>query len=107
MGEKVGFTNSVFEKLCSSENAILRVFSAKHSSCSKKLYVEKKRKFMKNCGLLLNMAKGCFLVCLSGFNVFWFVLCVFSKVAKVLKKLVSSPVYWVIVGRLLLVHLGL
>ena len=36
MGEKVGFTNCVFEKLCSSENNIFIVFSAKHSSCNKK-----------------------------------------------------------------------
>ena len=36
MGEKVGFTNSVFEKLCSSENKFLIVFSAKHSSCRKR-----------------------------------------------------------------------
>ena len=42
MGEKVGFTNCVFEKLCSSENTSFIVFSAKHSSCNKKLYVDKK-----------------------------------------------------------------
>ena len=29
MGEKVGFTNCVCEKLCSSENTILTVFSEK------------------------------------------------------------------------------
>ena len=38
MVEKVGFTNCVFEKLC----------------------VEKNRKFMRNSGLFLNMAKWCF-----------------------------------------------
>ena len=31
MGEKVGFTNCVFEKLCFCENTIFIVFSAKHS----------------------------------------------------------------------------
>ena len=31
MGEKVGFTNCVFEKLCFPENTIFIVFSAKHS----------------------------------------------------------------------------
>ena len=36
MGENLGFTNCVFEKLCSSENTIFIVFSAKHSSCNKK-----------------------------------------------------------------------
>ena len=35
MGEKLGFTNCVFEKLCSSENTSFIVFSAKHSSCNK------------------------------------------------------------------------
>ena len=35
MGEKVGFT-VCFEKLCSSENTIVIVFSDKHSSCIKK-----------------------------------------------------------------------
>ena len=61
MGEKVGFTNCVFEKLCFSENTIFIVFSAKHSFSKQKLYVEKNRKFMKNSGLFLNMAKWCFL----------------------------------------------
>ena len=31
MGEKVGFTNYVFEKLCFVENTIFIVFSEKHS----------------------------------------------------------------------------
>ena len=31
MGEKVGFTNCVFEKLCFAENTIFIVFSGKHS----------------------------------------------------------------------------
>ena len=60
MVEKVGFTNCVFEKLCFPENTIFVVFSAKHSFSRTKLYVEKNRKFMKNCGLFLNMAKWCF-----------------------------------------------
>ena len=34
MGEKVGFTNCVFGKLCFSENTIFIVFSEKHSSCN-------------------------------------------------------------------------
>ena len=40
MGEKVGFTNCVFEKLF-PENTIFIVFSAKHSFSKQKLYVEK------------------------------------------------------------------
>ena len=43
MGEKSGFTNCVFEKP----------------------YVEKNRKYMKNCGLFLNMAKQCLWVTMS------------------------------------------
>ena len=31
MGEKVGFTNCVFEKMCFAENTIFIVFSTKHS----------------------------------------------------------------------------
>ena len=41
MGEEVFFTNRVFEKLCSAENVIFIVFSAKHSSCGKNMHVEK------------------------------------------------------------------
>ena len=58
LGEKVGFTNCVFEKLCSSENTIL-VFSARHSSCNKNGML-KSRSFMNNSGFFLNMAKRCF-----------------------------------------------
>ena len=57
MVEKVGFTNCVFEKLCFPENTIFIVFSANTVFQKQKLYVEKDRKFMKNCGLFLNMAK--------------------------------------------------
>ena len=64
MGEKVGFTNCVFEKLCFffSENTIFILCSAKPSFSKQKLYDEKYRKFMKNSGLFLNMAKRCFWV---------------------------------------------
>ena len=41
MGEKLGFTNCVFEKLCSSESTIFIVFSANTAVAIKKLYVEK------------------------------------------------------------------
>ena len=37
MGEKVGFTSCVFEKLCFYfENTIFIALSEKHSSCNKK-----------------------------------------------------------------------
>ena len=63
MGEKVGFTNCVFEKLCFAENTIFIVFSEKKNTAfqKQKLYVEKKRKFMTNSGLFLNMKEWCFL----------------------------------------------
>ena len=66
--ENVFLFNSVFEKLCSSENTIFIVFSAEHSSCNENMYVEK-QKFMKivGCFLFLNMAQK---IC---FGVFWFV----------------------------------
>ena len=68
MVEKVGFTNCVFEKMCFPENTNFIVFSAKHSFSKTKPYVEKTRKFMKNSGLFLNMAKWCFLgVCFLRF----------------------------------------
>ena len=60
MVEKVGFTNCVFEKLCFPENTIFIVFSAKHSFSKTKTVCWKNRKFMKNSGLFLNIAKWCF-----------------------------------------------
>ena len=79
MGEKVGFTNCVFEKLCFFyENAIFIVFQKKTKQRQKlaiqTLYVNKNRKLMKNSGLFLNMAEGCFfsLFLFSGFNVIVF-----------------------------------
>ena len=44
MGEKVGFTNCVFEKLCFPENTIFIVFSAKHSFSKTKTVCGKKQK---------------------------------------------------------------
>ena len=41
MGEKVGFTNCVFEKLCFAENTIFIVFSANTTFQKQELYVEK------------------------------------------------------------------
>ena len=44
MGEKVGFTNCVFEKLCFPENTIFIVFSAKHSFSKTKTVCGKRQK---------------------------------------------------------------
>ena len=109
MGEKVGFTNCVFAKLfLFSENTIFIVFSAKHSFSKAKLYVEKNRKFMKNSGLFLKMAKWCFLG--SFFEVLmllWFVFGVSGIVPEVSKMLVFFfPVFWAFVGWLILVYFG-
>ena len=70
------FTNRVFEKLCSSENTIFIVLSAKHNNCCKK-HMLKNRKCMTDRGLFLNMAKRCF-VFFEVLVVLWFVffLCV-------------------------------
>ena len=43
MGEKVGFTNFVFEMLCFAENTIFIVFSAKHSFSKAKIVRKKKQ----------------------------------------------------------------
>ena len=81
MGEEVVFTNCASEKLCSSENAIFIVLPAKHSSCNKKHFMLKNKKY-ENSGLFEH-GKRCF--CLFFFRVlmlFWFVFCVSGKVAK-------------------------
>ena len=49
MGEKVGSTNCVFEKLCFSENTILLGCQQDTAFQKQKWYVEKK--IMKNSGL--------------------------------------------------------
>ena len=41
MGEKVGFTNCVFEKLCFIENTILQCFQQNTAFQKQKWYVEK------------------------------------------------------------------
>ena len=60
MVEKVGFTNCVFEKLCLLKTLFLLCFQQNTAFQKQKWYVEKNRKFMKNSGLFLNMAKWCF-----------------------------------------------
>ena len=63
MGEKVGFTNCVFEKLSFSENTIFIVFSENTAVAIQTLYVNKKQKIDEKWWVVLNMAKGCFFVC--------------------------------------------
>ena len=108
MGEKAGFTNCVFEKLCFSENTIFIVFSAKHSFSKTKTVCWKNRKFMKNSGLFLNMAKWCFLGLLSEvLMLLWFVFGVFGIVPEVLNMFVVFPVLGFLWGGLFFFILGL
>ena len=60
MGKKVGFTNCVFEKLCSLKTLFYSVFR-ETPQLQYKHCMQKNRKLMKNSGLFLNMASGCFL----------------------------------------------
>ena len=101
MGEKAGF--NVF-----LESSILlktQTYSAFSNTAIAEKCMLKKQKIMKNCGLVLNMAKdvfcfggllrfwfvvvGCvvvvFLCILEVSIVFWFVFCVFGNVANVLR----------------------
>ena len=67
MGEKVGFTNCVFEKLCSSENTIFIVLSAKHSSCNKKAVFWRKQRIYEIVGCFWACQKGVFCLFFWGF----------------------------------------
>ena len=71
MGEKVGFTNSVFEKLCFSENTIFIVFSENTAIAIQTLYVNKRTEnWWKIVGCFWTWQKGVFCLFLfSGFNV--------------------------------------
>ena len=105
MGEKVGFTNCVFEKLCFSERTNFIVFSAKHSFSKAKMVCWKNRKFMKNSGLFLNMAKWCFLglFFFEALMLLWFVFGVYGIVPEV-SKLLVFPIFWAFVGWFTLVY---
>ena len=110
MGEKVGFTNCVFEKLCFFfwKHYFYSVFSQtqlfKNQNC-----MLKNRKFMKNSGLFLNMAKWCFWgLFFCRFSCYCGLFLVCGIVPKVLKMLVFFPnFFWAFMGWLILVYLGL
>ena len=86
MGEKVRFT----------------VFLNTAVAIKRYLLKKKNRKFMKNSGLFLNMAKRCFLFVFSGFSAIVVCFCVSGKVASV-KMLVSSQLFGALWGGLFLV----
>ena len=84
------------------------MLSANTTVVIKKLYVEKNRKFMKNGGLFLSIAKGVFWFAFLILMFLWSGFCAFGKVAKVSKMLVSLfPILGAFVGTFLLVYLGL
>ena len=71
------------------------VFSKTQLFKNKNCMLKKNRKFMKNSGLFLNMAKWCFLgLFFWGFNIKRFVFGVSGIVSKVLKMLFFFPVFW-------------
>ena len=107
MGEKVGFTNCVFEKLffffffffffCFLKTLFLLCFQRSTAVAIQTLYVKKNRKLMKNSGLFLNMAKGCFFVCFF-FQALMSLCFLSGKVARVLKMFVFFPDFWTLWG---------
>ena len=107
MGEKVGFTNSVFEKLCFfSENTIFIVFSANTAFQKQNCMLKKNRKFMKNSGLFLSMAKWCFWVCFfEVLMLLWFVFGVWHS-SRSVKNACFSQFFWLLWGGLFLFILG-
>ena len=84
-----------FSKAVFTENTIFIVFSANTAFQKQKWYVEKNRKFMKNSGLFLNMAKWCFFgfVFCEVLVLLWFVFGVFGIVPGVLKMLIFSQFF--------------
>ena len=108
VGDKVGFTNCVFEKLCSSENNIFIVFSENTLVAIKKAVCWKNRKLMKKCGVFLNMAKWCFwFILFEVFMPLWLVLCVWSSCKSVKSAWFPQFVLAFVGGWLNLVFLGL
>ena len=76
MGEQVGFTNCVLEKLCFTENTIFIVFSAKHSFSKAKMVCWKTENIWKIVGCFWTWQNGVLWVCFFwGFSVivvcFW------------------------------------
>ena len=61
MGEEVGFTNCVFEKLCFPENTIFIVFSAKHSFSKTKTVCRTKTENLRKEWVVFEHGKWCLL----------------------------------------------
>ena len=99
---------TVFLKSCVSwKHYFYSVFS-KTQLFKTKTACWKKRKFMKNSGLLLNMAKWCFFgFVFWGFNIKRCAFGVSGIVSQVLKMLVFFPSFWAFLGWLIVVHLDL
>ena len=99
MGEKVFFTNCVFEKLCFLKTLFYSV-SSKHSNCSKKDVCWKTENLLKIVGCFWTWQKGVFCLLFQVFMFLWF-FCVFGKVAKVLNMLFSQ-FFWLLEGGIVL-----
>ena len=88
-GWKLGFTNCVFEKLC-SENTILIALSAKNSSCNKKAVCWEKQKTYEKLWVVFQHGKMVFFgLFFWGFDGFVVCLCVWYS-CKSVKMLVFS-----------------
>ena len=75
---------------------------------NKNCMLKKNRKFMKNSGLFLNMAKWCFGgLFFQALMLLWFVFCVSGIVAAKVLKMPVFPVFWAFLAWLILVYLGL
>ena len=102
MGEKVGFTNCVFEKLCFLKTLFLYCFQQNTAFQKQKRYVEKTENLWKILGCFWTWQNGVFGFVL-GFNVivvcFW---CVWHSSRSV--KNAVFPVFLAFVGWLLLVY---
>ena len=108
MGEKRGFTNRVFEKLCFFFwKHYFIVFPEKHSSCNTNTVCKQKTEnWWQIVGCFWTWQKGVFLL-VSFFRLECHCDFLSGKVARVLKVLVFFPSFLGFVGWLLLVYLGL
>ena len=99
MGEKVGFTNCVFEKLCFFfwKHYFYSVFS-KAQQLQIKNVCWKTEKLWKIVGCFWTWHKGVFVCFFSGFNVIVVCFCVSGKVARVLKMISFFPSFFGLCG---------
>ena len=88
MGEKVGFTSCVFEKLCFAENTLFIVFSEKHSSSETKYVCWTKQKIYEKYWVVFELV---FFVFFEVLMLLWCLFGVSGIVPKVLKNACFFP----------------